>query len=74
MTVATSRPPDRGRHELGRIILRNSLFATGGSGILRLLNFGFTIGWKLPAGTANLARLVEQLGERPSAAVWRDSE
>lgn len=38
------------------------------------VNFGFTIGWKLPAGTANLARLVEQLGERPSAAVWRDSE
>ncbi|MGH6787804.1 MAG: glutathione S-transferase family protein [Novosphingobium sp.] len=37
-------------------------------------NFGFTVGWKLPEGTPNLARLVEQTNERPSAAVWRDSE
>ena len=38
------------------------------------INFGFTVGWTLPAGTPNLARLVERTGERPSAAVWRDSE
>ena len=38
------------------------------------INFGFTVGWKLPDGTPNLARLVEQTGQRASAAVWRDSE
>ena len=38
------------------------------------INFGFTVGWKLPAGTANLARLVEQTNQRPSAKVWQDSE
>ena len=38
------------------------------------INFGRTVGWKLPEGTANLARLVEQIGERPSARVWQDSE
>ncbi len=38
------------------------------------IRFGFTIGWKLPEGTANLARLVEQTNQRPSAGVWRESE
>ena len=38
------------------------------------INFGFTVGWKLPGGTPNLARLVEQTNQRASAAVWRDSE
>ena len=38
------------------------------------INFGGTVGWKLPEGTANLARLVEQIGERPSARVWQDRE
>ena len=38
------------------------------------IQFGFTVGWKLPEGTPNLARLVEATGQRPSAAVWRDSE
>jgi glutathione S-transferase len=38
------------------------------------INFGFTVGWKLPEGTANLARLVEETRERPSAAVWLDRE
>ena len=38
------------------------------------IQFGFTVGWKLPEGTANLARLVEQTNQRASAAVWRDSE
>ena len=38
------------------------------------IKFGFTVGWKLPEGTANLARLVEQIGERPSARVWQDRE
>ena len=38
------------------------------------INFGFTVGWKLPERTVNLARLVEQIGERPSAKVWQDSE
>jgi glutathione S-transferase len=38
------------------------------------INFGFTVGWKLPEGTPNLARLVAHTNERPSAAVWRDAE
>ena len=38
------------------------------------IQFGFTVGWKLPEGTPNLARLVEQTNQRASAAVWRDSE
>ncbi len=38
------------------------------------IQFGFTVGWKLPEGTPNLARLVEQTSQRASAAVWRDSE
>ena len=38
------------------------------------INFGFTVGWKLPEGTANLARLVALIGKRPSAKVWQDSE
>ena len=38
------------------------------------INFGFTVGWTLPEGTPNLARLVAQIGKRPSAKVWQDSE
>lgn len=38
------------------------------------IQFGFTVGWKLPEATPNLARLVEQTSQRASAAVWRDSE
>ena len=38
------------------------------------INFGFTVGWKLPEGTPNLARLVALIGKRPSAKVWQDSE
>ena len=38
------------------------------------INFGLTVGWKLPEGTANLARLVALIGKRPSAKVWQDSE
>ena len=38
------------------------------------IKFGFTVGWKLPEGTANLARLVEQTSQRASAEVWKDSE
>ena len=38
------------------------------------IQFGFTVGWKLPEGTDNLARLVEQTGQRASAKVWQDSE
>ena len=38
------------------------------------IKFGFTVGWKLPEGTPNLARLVDRTNERPSAKVWQDSE
>jgi len=38
------------------------------------INFGFTVGWKLPEGTDNLARFVEHMQQRDSAKVWQDSE
>ncbi len=37
-------------------------------------NFGFTVGWKLPEGTDNLARFVSAHNARPSAAVWKEAE
>ena len=37
-------------------------------------NFGFTVGWKLPEGTANLARFVARHNQRASAAVWKEAE
>jgi glutathione S-transferase len=37
-------------------------------------NFGFTVGWKLPAGTVNLARFIEVHNARPSAAIWQQGE
>jgi glutathione S-transferase len=36
--------------------------------------FGFSIGWKLPEGTGSLARLIANLAERPSAAIWQQAE
>lgn len=38
------------------------------------INFGFTVGWRLPDGTPNLERFVAKHNERASAAVWRDRE
>lgn len=37
-------------------------------------NFGFTVGWKLPQGTANLARFIAAHNQRPSAAIWQQGE
>ncbi|MEL7446065.1 MAG: glutathione S-transferase family protein [Pseudomonadota bacterium] len=37
-------------------------------------NFGFTVGWKLPDGTRNLARFVDTHNGRESAKVWQDTE
>lgn len=37
-------------------------------------NFGFTVGWKLPEGTDNLARFIATHNQRESAKVWQDSE
>lgn len=37
-------------------------------------NFGFTVGWKLPDGTANLARFIDTHNQRPSAAIWQQGE
>ncbi|HEX5644697.1 MAG TPA: glutathione S-transferase family protein [Erythrobacter sp.] len=37
-------------------------------------NFGFTVGWKLPEGTANLARFIDTHNTRPSADIWRQAE
>lgn len=38
------------------------------------IQFGYTVGWSLPDGTANLARFVDKIGERESAGIWRQSE
>ena len=37
-------------------------------------NFGFTVGWKLPEGTDNLARFIDTHNQRPSAAIWQQGE
>ena len=37
-------------------------------------NFGFTVGWKLPDGTDNLARIVETHNARESAGIWQQAE
>ena len=37
-------------------------------------NFGFTIGWKLPEGTDNLARFIETHNQRESAGIWQQPE
>jgi glutathione S-transferase len=42
--------------------------------IFAFANFGFTVGWKLPEGTDNLARFVATHNQRPCAAIWKDSE
>jgi glutathione S-transferase len=42
--------------------------------IFAFANFGFTVGWKLPEGTDNLARFVETHNQRACAAVWKDAE
>ncbi len=37
-------------------------------------NFGFTVGWKLPEGTGNLARFVDTHNGRTSAGIWQQPE
>ena len=37
-------------------------------------NFGFTVGWKLPEGTDNLARFVDTHNGRKSASIWQEAE
>lgn len=37
-------------------------------------NFGFTVGWKLPEGTDNLARFIEMHNGRESAKIWQQAE
>jgi glutathione S-transferase len=37
-------------------------------------NFGFTVGWKLPEGTDNLARFVATHNQRACAAIWQQAE
>jgi glutathione S-transferase len=58
---------DRDHLVLGRLTLADLI-------VFCFIRFGFTVGWKLPEGTRSLARLVEQIGERPSARVWQDSQ
>ena len=42
--------------------------------VFAFANFGFTVGWKLPEGTDNLARFVETHNQRPCAAIWQQAE
>ncbi|ASJ89597.1 glutathione S-transferase [Porphyrobacter sp. CACIAM 03H1] len=42
--------------------------------IFAFANFGFTVGWKLPEGTDNLARFVATHNQRPCAAIWQQAE
>ena len=42
--------------------------------VFAFANFGFTVGWKLPAGTANLERFVETHNQRSCAAIWQQAE
>lgn len=42
--------------------------------VFAFANFGFTIGWKLPEGTDNLARFVDTHNQRPCAAIWQQAE
>ena len=37
-------------------------------------NFGFTVGWKLPEGTDNLARFIDTHNARESAQIWQQAE
>ncbi|MEM9086676.1 MAG: glutathione S-transferase family protein [Pseudomonadota bacterium] len=37
-------------------------------------NFGFTVGWQLPEGADNIARFLDAHKDRPSAAIWTQSE
>jgi hypothetical protein len=37
-------------------------------------NFGFTVGWKLPEGTDNLARFIDTHNQRACASVWQQAE
>jgi glutathione S-transferase len=57
----------KAHHALDRLTLADLI-------VFCFINFGFTVGWKLPEGTANLARFVDQMNQRESAKVWRDSE
>ena len=42
--------------------------------VFAFANFGFTVGWKLPEGTDNLARFVETHNQRECAAIWQQAE
>ncbi|WP_086618804.1 glutathione S-transferase family protein [Erythrobacter tepidarius] len=42
--------------------------------IFAFANFGFTIGWKLPEGTDNLARFIDTHNQRACAAIWQQAE
>ena len=42
--------------------------------VFAFANFGFTIGWKLPDGTDNLARFVDTHNQRDCAAIWQQAE
>lgn len=42
--------------------------------VFAFANFGFTIGWKLPEGTDNLARFIDTHNQRACAAIWKEAE
>lgn len=58
---------DRNHFALGRFTFADLI-------IFCFANFGFTIGWKLPEGTDNLARFIETHNQRESAGIWQQAE
>ena len=62
------------RDQLSRDHIALDRFTLADLIVFCFIQFGFTVGWQLPEGTPNLARLVGMIGERPSAIVWQDTE
>jgi glutathione S-transferase len=58
---------DRDHFALGRFSFADLI-------IFCFANFGFTIGWKLPEGTDNLARFIAKHNQRESAGIWQQAE
>lgn len=58
---------DRNHFALGRFTFADLI-------VFCFANFGFTVGWKLPEGTANLARFIDVHNGRTSAGVWSEPE
>ena len=59
---------------VGRDHLARGRFTFADLIMFAFAHFGFTIGWKLPEGTDNLARFVDTHNQRDCAAIWQQAE